>query len=81
MIFKKIADATINRENATFSTATLGTFIFGDDMDEPTGSFDVNFKSTLSNGQTYSNDNTIKVVKAITVSEEQETVKYLDTTL
>jgi len=76
----KIADATINGENATFSSSTLGAFVFGDDKDEPTGSFDVNFKSTLSNGQTFLNDYTIKVVKAITVSEEQETVKYLDTT-
>ncbi|MBL4745581.1 MAG: hypothetical protein JKY08_04370 [Flavobacteriaceae bacterium] len=76
----KIADAIVSGETAVFSSSTLGDFLFGDDLDEPTGSFDVNFVSTLSNGQTYINDYTIKVVKAITASEKQASVKYLDTT-
>jgi len=76
----KIADATVNGASASFSTSSLGTFMFGDDLDETTGSFSVDFLSTLSNGQTYTNDNTIKVVHAIEMDEEQATVKYMDTT-
>ncbi len=76
----KIADASINGAAATFSSSSLGTFIFGENSDEPTGSFSVDFLSTLSNGQTYTNDYTIEVVHAITMDKEQASVKYMDTT-
>jgi len=76
----KIADAAINGASATFNSSSLGTFIFGDDLDETTGSFSVDFLSTLSNGQTYTNDYTIKVAHAIEMDEELESVQYMDPT-
>jgi len=76
----KIADASINGTSATFSSSSLGTFLFGDDLDETTGSFSIDFLSTLSNGQTYTNDYSVKVAHAIEMDEEQASVKYMDTT-
>ena len=76
----KIADATITGKTATFSSSALGDFLFGDDLDKPTGTFNLDFLSTLSNGQTYKNNYTIKIAKAITIAKKQVSVKHLDTT-
>ncbi len=82
-IFKdnsKISDALINGTSATFNTSSLGDFLFGDDLDEPTGSFSLSSLATISNGKTTNSNFSVKVSKAITLDEEVATVKYGDTT-
>jgi hypothetical protein len=81
-IFKegtKISDAAIDGEMATFNSSTLGAFMFGENLDETTGSFDISAVATISNGQTSKSNYTIDVVNAIQFNDEIASVKYNDT--
>jgi hypothetical protein len=76
---KKISDAAIEGEMATFNSSTLGAFMFGENLDKTTGSFDISAVATISNGQTSKSNYTIKVVNAIQFNNEIASVKYNDT--
>ncbi len=79
----KITDAIISDSKATFNSSVLLPFLFDDgdgNITEPTGAFDLSMLSALSNGKFIDNDFSIDVVNAITMDDELESVKYLDTT-
>lgn len=74
-----ITTANISGDVATFNSSAFGDFLFGENLDKETGSFNFTLVSTLSNGEVLRENVSVNVGHALSL-DEVESVRFRDPT-